>query len=69
MLFKVYFNMQSDNEILNSIWKSYHNKNRIAFCHNFAVPLLKWKSYTALVIAMHLTTLCVAKFKLHFNLL
>ena len=27
--------MQSDNEILNSIWKSYNYKSRINMCHIF----------------------------------
>ena len=53
MLFKVYFNMQSDNEILNTICKSYNNKNRITFCQIFWVPLFKLKSYSVPVIAMH----------------
>ena len=53
MLFKVYFNMQSDNEILEKITV------KIEFCHIFWVPLFKWKSYSAPVIAMHLATLRV----------
>ena len=34
-IIQVYFKMQSDDEILNSIWKSYNNKNRINILSHF----------------------------------
>ena len=62
-LFKVYFNMQTDNEILNKNCKSFQkiNKNRITFCPIFWVPLFKLKSYSVPVIAMHFATLLVLR--------
>ena len=67
MLFKVYFNMQSDNEILNSIWKGYNNKNIITLSHFLSAfiqmeKVLRHRDCNALCHAP-----CIAKYKWHFN--